>query len=67
MRHSTAGERDSERRPACELCGAVAPSAAIPLTWSTSVEAGGRRQLHCDRCVRENARAIEGRLDAAWW
>jgi len=27
----------------------------------------GNRHYFCDNCVRENLRAIEGRLDSAWW
>jgi len=38
----------------------------VPLTWVTSVEAG-RRRVYCARCARENLRAIEGKLDSAWW
>jgi hypothetical protein len=38
----------------------------VPLTWSTSKEARGTVH-YCDRCSRENVRAIEGRLDEEWW
>ncbi len=27
----------------------------------------GIRQYFCDTCSREHLRAIEGRLDSAWW
>lgn len=27
----------------------------------------GTRHYICDVCSRENLRAIEGRLDSAWW
>lgn len=50
----------------CDLCGASADGEAVPLTWATSVE-DGRQRLYCGRCARENLRAIEGRLDSAWW
>ena len=48
----------------CARCGAVAEGA--PPTWTCSVE-NGERCYFCDRCARENIRAIEGRLDSAWW
>ena len=48
----------------CALCGQTA--AEPSLTWSTSVERG--RLLHyCDRCSRDNVRAIESKLDGEWW
>ncbi len=50
----------------CALCGTVAADAAAALTWTTSVE-HGRELSYCDRCSRENLRAIEGRLDNEWW
>ena len=49
---------------ACALCGAT--EAALPFTWTTSVE-HGRPRFYCDRCSRENLRAMEGRLDAEWF
>ncbi|UZJ29703.1 hypothetical protein [Streptomyces endophytica] len=48
----------------CAGCGAVAED--TPPTWTCSVENGERRYF-CDRCARENIRAIEGRLDSSWW
>ena len=57
---------DELRPPVCAYCGAVAPDATLPLTWSTSTD-NGRRTVHCDRCARDNLRAIEGKLDSAWW
>ncbi|MFK0289439.1 hypothetical protein ACIQU6_02985 [Streptomyces sp. NPDC090442] len=48
----------------CARCGAVAEGS--PPTWSCSVENGERRYF-CDRCARDNIRAIEGRLDSDWW
>jgi hypothetical protein len=50
----------------CDLCGATAADAAVPLGWATSVERG-RTRLYCERCAREHLRAIEGRLDRDWW
>jgi hypothetical protein len=48
----------------CELCGTSADS--LPLGWSTSVERG-RTVYHCERCSRENVRAMESKLDPEWW
>jgi hypothetical protein len=48
----------------CALCGTTAPE--LPLGWSTSVERG-RRVVHCERCSRENVRAMESKLDPEWW
>ncbi|MEU0689465.1 hypothetical protein ABZ350_21390 [Streptomyces uncialis] len=56
----------------CTRCGAEADAEGgagaegIPLTWTCSVENGVHRYF-CDRCARENLRAIEGRLDSPWW
>jgi hypothetical protein len=47
----------------CSSCGATAES---PLGWITDVTERGVQHL-CDRCSRENLRAIEGRLDPAYW
>ncbi|MFF9312778.1 hypothetical protein ACF1BS_17895 [Streptomyces sp. NPDC014748] len=49
---------------ACARCGA--PADGPPPTWTCSVENGVRRYF-CDACSREHLRAIEGRLDSAWW
>ncbi|MBY8865092.1 hypothetical protein [Streptomyces sennicomposti] len=48
----------------CARCGA--PADGPPPTWTCSVENGVRRYF-CDACSREHLRAIEGRLDSAWW
>ncbi|WP_330356115.1 hypothetical protein [Streptomyces chartreusis] len=48
----------------CARCGTEARSPQP--TWTCSVENGTRRYF-CDKCSRENLRAIEGRLDSAWW
>ncbi|WP_189705505.1 hypothetical protein [Streptomyces anandii] len=54
-----------QRPPAvCARCGNRAEGP--PPTWTCSVENGVRRYF-CDACSRENLRAIEGRLDSAWW
>ncbi|AWZ05724.1 MULTISPECIES: hypothetical protein [unclassified Streptomyces] len=49
----------------CARCGAQAPAGAPP-TWTCSVE-NGTRQYFCVDCARANLRAIESRLDSAWW
>ena len=48
----------------CALCGATAES--LPLGWSTAVERG-RKVAYCERCSRENVRAMEGQLDPEFW
>jgi hypothetical protein len=50
----------------CDNCGLVVDVAIAPLSWVSSVEDGESKQ-YCDRCVRDNVRAIEARLDPAWW
>lgn len=50
----------------CALCGTGAGSDDAPPTWICSVENGSRRYF-CDNCARSHIRAIESRLDAAWW
>ncbi|MFD5571583.1 hypothetical protein [Streptomyces cadmiisoli] len=48
----------------CARCGARTHGPQP--TWTCSVEHGTHRYF-CDNCSRENLRAIEGRLDSAWW
>ena len=50
----------------CDYCGTVAEGDQVPLTWTTAVE-NGRTKYFCDRCSRENLRAIESKLDSEWW
>ena len=50
----------------CDFCGATAPTDDPPLTWTTAIE-NGRTRYFCDRCSRENLRAIESKLDSQWW
>jgi len=38
----------------------------VPLGWSVATSPRGR-ELTCTRCVRDNIRSIEGKLDEAWW
>jgi hypothetical protein len=55
---------EKDRPVSCALCGVVAD--VQPLTWTTSLE-GGQTRYYCDRCSRDNLRAMEGRLDADWF
>ena len=50
----------------CDLCGRQEDDEALTLTWTTAVE-NGRRKVFCDTCSREHLRAMEGKLDSAWW
>jgi hypothetical protein len=50
----------------CNSCGTVVEGDDVPLGWVVSVEDHLVRR-YCDRCARENLRAIEARLDPAWW
>ncbi|AXE80057.1 MULTISPECIES: hypothetical protein [Streptomyces] len=50
----------------CALCGTSADSESAPPTWICSVE-NGRHQYFCEECARTHIRAIESRLDSAWW
>ncbi|MFF3391472.1 hypothetical protein ACFYW1_11165 [Streptomyces sp. NPDC002669] len=50
----------------CALCGTSADGESTPPTWICSVE-NGRRQYFCEQCARTHIRAIESRLDSAWW
>ncbi|MFI2778594.1 hypothetical protein [Streptomyces sp. ALB3] len=53
-------------RVSCARCGTPAESDAPPPTWLCSLENGSRRYI-CDACARAHIRAIESRLDSAWW
>jgi hypothetical protein len=57
---------DEPQPPVCAYCGVAAPGDTPPLTWSTAVE-NGRPVVHCEQCARDHLRAIEGKLDQAWW
>ncbi|WEH35743.1 hypothetical protein PZB75_21705 [Streptomyces sp. AM 4-1-1] len=64
-------ETDQPDRPdtdgvVCARCGAAPDAGTPPATWVCSMENGDRRYL-CDACGRAHLRAIEGRLDPAWW
>lgn len=63
-RAGQAGERAAAPAATCSGCGARAEQ--IALTWTASSGPRGTTWL-CERCTRENLRALEGRLDEAWW
>jgi hypothetical protein len=48
----------------CSHCGVTVDER--PATWSLDVTERGARWI-CERCTRENLRAIEGKLDQTWW
>lgn len=60
----------------CDLCGQRPDGATssdkdaaddtVPYTWVTSVE-NGKTSRYCDTCAREHVRAMESKLDSAWW
>lgn len=49
----------------CALCGA-AGGERPPLDWMLSTEEG-RTVAYCPSCARDNLRAIEAKLDQAYW
>ncbi len=61
---STLGRVDHDT-VTCDLCGTAAPVGET-LTWTTAVE-NTRRRTFCDTCSRTHLRAMEGKLDSAWW
>ena len=50
---------------ACCLCGTTVPAPA-PLTWSRASGPRGTTHL-CERCTRDNLRALEAKLDQEHW
>ncbi|MFE4699461.1 hypothetical protein ACFRIC_20560 [Streptomyces sp. NPDC056738] len=57
-------ETDAAEKIVCAECGTTAEGPRP--TWTCSVE-NGTRLYFCDTCARSHLRAIEGRLDSAWW
>ncbi|HKA02766.1 MAG TPA: hypothetical protein VKD67_00510 [Acidimicrobiales bacterium] len=55
----------------CSQCGTVSTDAepdAVPLGWMLERDTrSGRTTAVCPECARRHARAIEGKLDQAWW
>ncbi|MEV0601142.1 hypothetical protein AB0I82_17845 [Streptomyces sp. NPDC050315] len=60
----TGGPAGNGEGAVCDRCGAVADG--TPVTWTCSIENGARRYF-CETCARTHLRAIESRLDSAWW
>jgi endogenous inhibitor of DNA gyrase (YacG/DUF329 family) len=52
----------------CGRCGTTVPAVdgAPPLDWLVERDRG-RVVAVCPTCTREHLRAIEGKLDQAWW
>jgi hypothetical protein len=51
----------------CSACGAVPdPPDELPLGWMLERDRG-RLLAVCTDCVRRHTRAIEAKLDQAWW
>src|SRR5262245_26077748 len=57
--------------PTCAECGTVADRTdpgTVPLGWMVERDTRtGRTTTFCAGCARRHARAIEGKLDQAWW
>jgi len=55
----------------CSQCGAQAEGLdpdTPPLGWMVERDSlTGRTTVVCPDCARRHARAIEGKLDQAWW
>ena len=49
----------------CSMCGTSV--AEPPLTWMLETDARRGPVWVCGSCARENLRAIESKLDQAWW
>lgn len=49
---------------ACCWCGTSVDDP--PPTWTRQLGERGEEWV-CERCTRENLRAIEGKLDTPWW
>jgi hypothetical protein len=56
----------SETQVTCDFCGATVDGPEPPLTWSTATDRG-RVLRYCERCTRENLRAMESKLDQDFW
>lgn len=49
----------------CSLCGITVSSA--PVTWIFEADPRRGALWVCDGCARTHLRAIEAKLDQAWW
>jgi len=52
-------------RISCSTCGNAVEQP--PLTWMLETDPRRGAVWVCDRCARDNLRAIESKLDRAWW
>jgi hypothetical protein len=52
-------------RVSCSVCGTTV-AGDPPLTWSSSTGPRGLTYV-CERCTRDQVRAIEAKLDEQWW
>lgn len=58
--------RDDVQRDDVHRGVPAASTEAVPLTWVTSRE-NGQHKVYCPGCARTHLRAIEAKLDSAWW
>ena len=49
----------------CSMCGTTVAQA--PLTWMLETDPRRGQIWVCESCARQNLRAIESKLDQAWW
>jgi hypothetical protein len=56
----------SSERPPADAARREPLTTSVPPTWTRQTTDRGEEWL-CERCTRDNLRAIEARLDAAWW
>ena len=50
----------------CDFCGTSVADDVPPLAWSVAREDGAVKR-YCERCTRDNLRAMEGKLDSTYW
>jgi hypothetical protein len=49
----------------CSMCGTTVAQA--PLTWMLETDPRRGQVWVCESCARRHLRAIESKLDQAWW
>jgi hypothetical protein len=65
MVSDAAGDAPLPSPVSCSMCGTTVDRP--PVTWMTESDARRGVVWVCDGCARENLRAIESKLDQAWW
>lgn len=52
----------------CQVCGRTAPESDgdAVITWAMDRD-GERVRWTCPRCIAENVRALEAKLEPEWW